>query len=70
MTTIEAAAEVFWTAFRALPKKERKAIVEKLMRDREFGEDLNDMAILEERKKEASRSLDEYLADGRKKKAH
>lgn len=39
MTTIEAAAEVFWTAFRALPKKERKAIVEKLMRDREFGED-------------------------------
>lgn len=30
MTTTEATAEVFWTAFRALSKKEREAVVEKL----------------------------------------
>lgn len=34
MTTTEAAAEVFWTAFRALSKKEREAVVERLLRDR------------------------------------
>ena len=32
MTTTEATSEVFWTAFRALPKKEREGIVEKLER--------------------------------------
>jgi hypothetical protein len=31
MSTAEATAEVFWTAFRALSKKEREAIMEKLM---------------------------------------
>lgn len=67
MTTTEATAEVFWTAFRALPKKEREAIVEKLLRDREFAEDLIDVVILEQRQKEPSRPLDEYLADRRKK---
>ena len=40
MATKGATAEVFWTAFRSLPKKEREAIVEKLLRDREFREDL------------------------------
>lgn len=67
MTITEATAEVFWTAFRALPKKERGAIVEKLLRDREFVEDLIDVVILEQRQKEPSRPLDEYLADRRKK---
>lgn len=68
MTTTEATAEVFWTAFRALPKKAREAIVEKLLRDREFLEDLIDIVILEQRQKEPSRPLDEYLADRRKKR--
>lgn len=68
MTTTEATAEVFWTAFRALPKKEREAIVEKLLRDREFVEDLIDVVILEQRQKEPSRPLDEYLTDRRKKR--
>ncbi|MFC1717457.1 hypothetical protein ACFL6S_27600 [Candidatus Poribacteria bacterium] len=63
MTTIEATAEVFWTAFRALPKKEREAIVERLLRDEEFMEDLIDIVILEERQNEPSRSLDKYLAE-------
>lgn len=69
MTKTEATAEVFWTAFRALPKKEREVIVEKLLKDKEFMEDLIDMVILEQREKEPSRSLDEYLNNRRKKKS-
>lgn len=69
MTTTEATAEVFWTAFRSLPKKERKAVVEKLLEDREFMEDLIDIVILEQRQKEPSRSLDEYFADRRKRRS-
>jgi len=62
MTTAEATSEVFWTAFRALPKKERGAVIEKLLKDREFVEDLIDTVLIEQRRKEPSRSLDEYLA--------
>jgi hypothetical protein len=69
MTTTEATAEVFWTAFRALPKKEREAVIEKLLSDKDFMEDLIDMVILEQRQKESSRSLDEYLVDRSKKKS-
>ena len=61
MTATQATAEVFWTAFRALSKKEREAVVERLLRDREFMEDLLDIVILEQRQNEPSRSLDEYF---------
>jgi hypothetical protein len=61
MTTADATAEVFWTAFRSLPKRGREAVIEKLLKDKEFMEDLIDIALLEQRRKEPSRSLDEYL---------
>ncbi len=61
MTTTEATAEVFWIAFRSLSEKEREAVVERLLRDREFVEHLIDTAILRQRQNEPSRSLDEYL---------
>ena len=68
MTTTEATAEVFWSAFRSLPKKEREAVVEKLLKDKEFMEELIDIVIFEQRRNEPSRSLDEYLADRGKKR--
>ena len=68
MSTAEATSEVFITAFRALPKKAREAVVGKMLSDKEFLEDLIDTVIIEQRCKEPSRSLDEYLSD-RKKKA-
>ncbi len=68
ITTAEATAQVFWTAFRAMPKKEREAVIEKLLNEREFGEDLIDVVILRQRKNDSSRSLDEYLADRKKDK--
>jgi len=67
MTNAEATSEVFLTAFRALPKKAREAVVEKMLSDKEFVEDLLDTVIIEQRRKEPSRDLDEYLADRRKK---
>lgn len=67
MTTIEATSEVFLTAFRSLPKKAREAVVAKLLSDKEILEDLIDTIIIEQRRKEPSRNLDEYLASRRKK---
>lgn len=63
MTATEATAEIFWIAFRALPKKEKDAVIEKFLEEQEFLEDLIDLAIIEQRKTEPSRSLDEYLAE-------
>jgi len=67
MTTVDATSEVFMTAFRALPKKAREAVVGKMLSDREFREDLIDAAIIEQRRKEPSRPLEKYLSDRRKK---
>ena len=67
MTTTEATAEVFWTAFQALSKKEREAVVARFLKEKNFREDLIDVAILEERQREPSRSLDEYLSARKKK---
>jgi hypothetical protein len=62
----EAKAEVFWLAFKGLPRKEQHLIVQKLLQDREFVEDLLDIAIIEQRRSEPSRPLEEYLADQQK----
>ncbi len=67
MRTVEATSEVFWTAFRALPKTQRHAVVERLLKDKEFMEDLIDIIILEQRQGEPTRPLDAYLAQGREK---
>jgi len=67
MSTIEATSEVFMTAFRALPKKAREAVLGKMLNDKEFIEDLIDTVIIEQRRKEPSRSLDDYLSDRKKK---
>jgi len=66
MTTAQATAEVFWTAFRSLSKKNKKEFLYKLLNNREFREDLIDTAIIEQRRRELSRSLDEYLAERKK----
>ena len=62
MRAAAATAEVFWTAFRTLPKAERQAFIDKLLPDRRFREDLVGAAILEQRRREPARPLKEYLA--------
>ena len=54
-------------AFRALPKKEREAVLAKMLEDREFREDIIDVALIERRQKEPARTLDEYLADRKRR---
>jgi hypothetical protein len=61
MSAAEATARVFWTAFRALRRVERQAVVEKLLKDRQFREDLIDAALIEQRRREPARPLAQYL---------
>lgn len=63
MTNANATAEVFWTAFQSLKKRDRDAVVTRLIGDKNFREDLFDLVILEQRKREPSRSLEAYLAE-------
>jgi hypothetical protein len=63
MITEAAKAGVFWLAFKGLPKKEQHLVVQKLLQDREFIEDLMDIALIEQRRSEPSRPLEAYLAD-------
>jgi hypothetical protein len=63
MITGEAKAEVFWLAFKGLPKKEQHLVVQKLLQNREFVEDLLDIAIIEPRRSKPARPLEEYLAE-------
>jgi len=63
MITEEAKAEVFWLALKGLPKKEQQLVVQKLLQDRELVGDLLDIALIEQRRSEPSRSLEEHLAE-------
>ena len=66
MNTAKATSEVFWTAFQALPKKARVAVIDKMLQNKEFKEDLIDAVIIDQRKHEPTRSLREYLAKRKK----
>jgi hypothetical protein len=62
----EATAEVFWTAFNALPTEARDKFMEKMVADpslREELEDLLDLDVAVERSNEPTRPLDEVLAE-------
>jgi hypothetical protein len=62
----EATAEVFWTAFNALPPEARDKFMEKMVADpslREELEDLLDLDVAVERSDEPTRPLDEVLAE-------
>jgi hypothetical protein len=67
MTTTEATAEVFWTAFRALRKNQRAAVLQRLLQDDGMRDDLRYALLIEERKREPRISLDDYLAQRARK---
>ena len=62
----KATAEVFVTAFRALPKLERDAVLVRIACDRSLRQDLLDLATIAKRQREGSRSFREYLDERRK----
>lgn len=68
MTIAQATLEIFWTAFRSLSKKNKEVVVARLLKDKEFKDDLMDVALIEQRRKESSRPLEEYLTDRKKRK--
>lgn len=57
----KATAEVFFTAFKALPKAERDEIVVRMAGDRALRRDLLDLATIAERRQESSRPFHDYL---------
>lgn len=65
MTAMQATAEVFWTAFKAMPKGAREDFLARLVEDRAIREDLADIALIEKRRSEKSRPFSAYLAQHR-----
>lgn len=61
MTGSEATAEVFWTAFKVLPKTEQQAVLRRMVQDQNLRHDLMDLALIEERRDEPARPLREYI---------
>ena len=61
MTAHQATAEIFFTAFHALPKPEKNLFLNKLIKDSSVWEDMVDMAIAKKRMKEKSVPLSEFL---------
>jgi len=51
MPVIEATAEVFYTAFKALSRGERESFLEMVIEDPHLREDFIDIALIEEAKK-------------------
>jgi hypothetical protein len=63
MTTHQATAEVFLTAFKALPKQDQAAVLAGIADDEGLREDLFDLALIAQRRGEPSRPFREYLAE-------
>jgi len=67
MTTTQATAEVFWTAFNVLPVEEKRAVLQLIILDENLRRDLMDLSVIEERRNEPGRPLREYLKEKAKK---
>jgi len=56
-------AEGFVAVLKALPKAERDAVVVRIAQDKEFTQDIVDVATIAARRKEPARSFRKYLAE-------
>ncbi len=65
MTQSHATAEVFLTAFRALPKEEQSVVLAGIVEDEMLRQDLLDLAVLEQRRNEPSQNFEEFLTENR-----
>lgn len=63
MQSVNATAEVFWTAFQVLPQKEQQAFLRHVIQDENMRRDLVDLALIEERREEPARPLREFLSE-------
>ena len=61
MSVTEATAEIFFTAFKALKRREREAVLQKLVADVELADDLADTLALEARRQQPHSPLRDVL---------
>jgi hypothetical protein len=59
---VRESADTVYATFRRLKTKEREAVIERLLQDRQFRQDLLDIATIEQRRGEPGRPLRDYLA--------
>jgi hypothetical protein len=67
MTELEATAEVFWTALKALTRKEQQAVLRRVLQDKNLRNDMMDLALIEERLNEPAKPLREVLGTTRRR---
>ena len=70
MTVQQATAEVFLTAFKALPRREQEDILGRIAGDRKLRrllEDVSDRLAIEEERGKPSRPLRDYIAERERK---
>lgn len=63
----ESRAEVFLMALQSLSKAEREIVIERILEDPELREEVLDMAVIRATEGEPSTSLEEYLAESRRR---
>jgi len=63
MNVHEATAEVFLTAFKALPENEKNIFLASLVEDKKLLEDIMDIAAIESRRSEPSRSFEDIIRE-------
>lgn len=68
LTKAQATADVFWVAFRELPREEQNLVIQHLISDENLRRDLMDLAVIEERRNEPQRSLRTYISESAGKK--
>ena len=68
MRKSEATAEVFWTAFKVLPRKDQQTVLRRVLGDQKLRRDLLELAIIESRRSEPARPLRESMMDARRRK--
>lgn len=61
MTSKQATAEIFMTAFRALPPEEQNTFLITIVKDSHFREDIIDLAIATKRSLEKTKPLRSFL---------
>ncbi len=64
MTPQQATAEIFYTAFKALSKREQENVLARIARDRKLRrilEDVSDRLVIEEERDKPSRPLRDYI---------
>lgn len=63
MTSDQAVAAVFITAFNALPDREQREVLADFLKMRKWRNDLVDIAIAQSRSQEKSRPFKDFLAE-------